>query len=304
MKQLRVLSLSNYKSITKVPNSIRNLLYMRYLNLSHTNIERLPSQISKLSNLQFLLLAGCKRFTELPEDVGKLVNLYHLDFSNTALREMPEDIGKLVNLHYLDVSDTALREMPIQIAKLQNLQTLSDFVVSKHNDGLKVAELGKFPNLHGKLSISQLQNVNDPLETFKANMKMKERIDKLALERDCGTTFSDPQNQSIVLEHLQPSTNLKSLTIKGYGGVSIPNWLGDSLYDSKGYLRISNCDNCIWLPPLGQLGNLKELNIDSMLSIKSVDIEFYGCDSSASFQPFPSLETLLFEDMPEWEEWT
>ncbi|XP_058721790.1 putative disease resistance protein At3g14460 [Vicia villosa] len=69
------------------------------------------------------------------------------------------------------------------------------------------------------------------------------------------------------------------------------------------YLRISNCDNCIWLPPLGQLGNLKELNIDSMLSIKSVGIEFYGSDGSASFQPFPSLETLHFEDMPEWEEW-
>ncbi|XP_058759472.1 putative disease resistance protein At3g14460 [Vicia villosa] len=303
MKQLCVLSLSSYKSFTEIPNSIGNLSYMRYLNLSHTNIERLPSQISKLYNLQFLLLAGCKRFTELPKDIGKLVNLYYLDVSNTALKEMPGEMGKLVNLRYLDVSDTALREMPVQIAKLQNLQTLSDFVVSKHNDGLKVSELGKFPNLHGKLSISQLQNVTDPIEASKANMKMKERIDKLALEWDRGTTFSDPRNQSIVLELLQPSTNLESLTIKGFGGVNIPNWLGDSLFDSMVYLRISSCDNCIWLPPLGQLGNLKELNIDSMPSIKSVGIEFYGNGSSASFQPFPSLETLRFEDMPEWEEW-
>ncbi|XP_058721740.1 putative disease resistance protein At3g14460 isoform X2 [Vicia villosa] len=325
MKQLRVLSLSNYKSITQVPNSFGDLLYMRYLNLSHTNIERLPSKTCKLYNLQFLLLAGCKRFTELPKDMGKLVNLcyldvsntalrempkhmgklvnlYYLDVSNTALRELPEDMGKLVNLRYLDVSDIVLTEMPIQIAKLQNLQTLSDFVVSKHNDGLKVAELGKFPNLHGKLSISQLQNVYDPIEAFKANMKMKERIDELALEWDCGTT-SNPQVQSIVLEHLQPSKNLKSLTIKGYGGVNIPNWLGDSLFDNMVYLRISNCDNCLWLPPLGQLGNLKELNIVWMLSINSVGIEFYGSDGSALFQPFPSLETLRFEDMPEWEEW-
>ncbi|XP_058746407.1 putative disease resistance RPP13-like protein 1 [Vicia villosa] len=285
MKQLRVLSLSNYKSITKVPNSIGNLLDLSYLNLSHTMIERLSSETCKPYNLQFLLLEGCKRFTELPKDIGKLVNLYYLDVSNTPLKEMPEDMGKLVNLRHLDVSDTALREMPIQIAKLQNLQTLSDFVVSKHIDGLK------------------LQNVNDSIEAFKANMKMKVRIDRLALEWDCGTTFLDPQNQSIVLEKLQPSTNLKRLTIKGYGGVSIPNLLGDSLYDSMVYLRISNCDNCIWLPPLGQLGNLKELNIDSMHSIKSVGIEFYGSDSSASFQPFPSLETLRFEDMPEWEEW-
>jgi predicted transcriptional regulator len=146
-------------------------------------------------------MSGCKRLTKLPEDMGKLVNLRHLD-----------------------VSDTALREMPIHIAKLENLQTLSDFVVSKHNGGLKVAELGKFPHLHGKLSISELQNVNDPFEAVQANMKMKERIDELALQWDCGSIFSDSQIQSVVLEHLHRSTNLKRLTIKGYGGISFPNW--------------------------------------------------------------------------------
>jgi len=194
--------------------------------------------------------------------------------------------------------------MPVQIAKLENLHTLSDFVVSKHNDGLKLAEQGKFPHLHGKLSISQLQNVNDPIEADQAKIKMKERIDELALEWDCGNTFLDSSIQNVVLEHLQPSTNLKSLTIKGYGGISFPNWLGNFLFGNMVYLRISNCDKCIWLPPLGQLGNLKELIIDLMLSIKSVGTEFYGRDSSPSFQLFPSLETLHFENMPEWENGT
>ncbi|KEH19320.1 putative P-loop containing nucleoside triphosphate hydrolase, leucine-rich repeat domain, L [Medicago truncatula] len=281
MKQLRMLSLSNYKSITEVPKTIGNLLHLRYLNLSHTKIERLPSETCKLYNLQFLLLSGCKRFTELPQDIGKLVNLRHLD-----------------------VSDTALSEMPVQIAKLENLHTLSDFVISKHNGGLKVAELGKFPHLHGKLYISQLQNVNDPSEAFQANLNTKERIHELALEWDCGSTFLDSQAHSAVLKHLQPSTNLKSLTIKGYGGTSFPNWLGDNVFGNMLYLRISNCVNCLWLPSLGQLGNLKELVIDSLLSIKSVGTEFYGNDGHPSFQPFPSLETLHFEDMPEWEEWS
>ncbi|KAK2386069.1 putative disease resistance RPP13 protein [Trifolium repens] len=279
MKQLHVLSLSNYKSITEVPNSIGNLLYLRYLNLSHTKIERLPSETCKLYNLQFLLLAGCKRLIELPEDIGKLVNLIHLD-----------------------VSDSALTEMPVQIAKLENLQTLSDFVVSKHNHGLKLAELGKFPHLHGKLSISQLQNVNDSFEADQANMQMKERIDELALEWDYGSTVPDSQIKSVVLEHLQPSTNLKNLTIKGYRGISFPTWLGDSLFGNMVYLKISNCDDCLWLPPLGQLHNLKELIIEGMQLVESIGIEFYGSDRS-SFQPFPSLETLHFEDMQEWEEW-
>ncbi|XP_058723731.1 putative disease resistance RPP13-like protein 1 [Vicia villosa] len=279
MKELRILSLSNYRSINEVPNSIGNLLYLRYLNLSYTMIERLPSATCQLYNLQFLLVSGCKRLTELPEDMGKLVNLRHLD-----------------------VSGTALREMPGQIAKLENLQTLSDFVVSKHNGGLKVAELGKFPHLQGKLSISQLQNVNDPFEASLANMMTKEQIDELALEWDCGSAFSDSQVQIVVLEYLQPSTKLKSLTIKGYGGISFPNWLGDSLFRNMVYLRISNCDDCLWLPPLGQLSNLKELVIKGMHSVETIGIEFYGTDGS-SFQPFPSLEILHFEDMQEWEEW-
>jgi len=279
MKWLCVLSLSNYKSITEVPNSIGNLLYLQYLNLSHTMIERLPSETCKLYRLQFLLLSGCKRLIELPEDMGKLVNLRHLD-----------------------VSDTALREMPVQIAKLENLHTLSDFVVSKHNGGLKIAELGKFPHLHGKLSISQLQNVNDPFEAFQANMKMKEQLDELALEWNGCSTSSNSQIQSVVLEHLRPSTNLKNLTIKGYGGISFSNWLGDSLFRNMVYLRISSCDHCLWLPPLGQLGNLKKLIIEGMQSVETIGIEFYANDGS-SFQPFPSLETLHFEDMQEWEEW-
>ncbi|CAJ2638854.1 unnamed protein product [Trifolium pratense] len=279
MKQLRVLSLSSYKSITEIPNSIGNLLYLRYLNLSRTKIERLPSETCKLYYLQFLLLAGCRRLTELPEDMGKLVNLRHLD-----------------------VSDTALREMPVQIANLENLQTLSDFVASKHNDGLKLADLGKFPHLHGKLSISQLQNVNDPFEADQANMKMKEGLDELALEWDCGSTFSDSQTQSVVLEHLHPSTKLNSLTIKGYGGISFPNWLGDSLFSNMVYLRISNCDNCIWLPSLGQLGNLKELVVEGMQSLETIGTSFCGSDGF-SCQPFPSLETQPFDDTQEWKEW-
>ncbi|PNX94048.1 putative CC-NBS-LRR resistance protein [Trifolium pratense] len=56
------------------------------------------------------------------------------------------------------------------------------------------------------------------------------------------------------------------------------------------------------LPPLGQLCNLKELCICGMISVKSVDIEFYGSDSHL-FQPFSFLETLEFDNMLDWEDW-
>lgn len=243
---LRVLSLSHYCNITELPDYLGNLIHLRYLDLSNTKIRRLPYATCKLYNLETLLLSKCWLLSDLPEDIGNLVNLRHLD-----------------------ISGTKLKKMPAQIARLQNLQTLSAFVVSKLHDGLKVGELKGFPHLQGKLSISKLQNVTDPSEAFKANLKSKEQIDELALEWDCGTT-EDTQIERLVLEQLQPPTNLKKLTLKSYGGTSFPSWFGDSSFANMVYLCISDCDHCWSLPPLGQLLSLRERYISGMKSVKTV----------------------------------
>ncbi|MCH82751.1 CC-NBS-LRR resistance protein, partial [Trifolium medium] len=227
-----------------------------------------------------LLLSDCKRLTELPKDMGKLVNLRHLD-----------------------IRGSGLKEMPVQISGLENLQTLSDFVVSIQDVGLNIAHLGKYSNLRGNLSISQLQNVTDSSHAFQANLEMQKEIVELVLQwSDSDTSLSNLQIKSDVLEKLRPSTNLKSLTINGYGGNKFPNWLGGSLFGNMVCLRISHCENCSRLPPLGQLCNLKELFIGGMISVKSIDIEFYG-SGSLLFQPFSFLETLEFDNMLEWEDW-
>ncbi|KAI5392803.1 putative disease resistance RPP13-like protein 1 [Lathyrus oleraceus] len=275
---LHVLSLSHYQNITKLPNSIGNLIYLRYLNLSGTRIKRLSSEMCKLYNLQTLLLSKCFELTELPRDMGKLVNLRHLD-----------------------IRGTKLKEMPVQISTLENLQTLSDFIVSVKDVGLKIGDLGKYPHLRGNLSISQLENVTDPSHAFEANLMFKKEIDELELGWSY-TAHSNSQIQSVVLERLRPPTNLKGLIISGYGGDKLPNWLGDSIFGNMVRLSISECKNCSGLPSLGKLSNLKELFISKMQSVKSVDIEFYG-SGSPSFQPFPSLKTLHFNHMDEWEEW-
>ncbi|RHN65636.1 putative P-loop containing nucleoside triphosphate hydrolase, leucine-rich repeat domain, L [Medicago truncatula] len=280
IRPLRVLSLSYYLNITDLPQYLGNLIHLRYLDLSNTKIQRLPYETCKLYNLQTLLLSRCWLLIELPEDMGNLINLRHLDICGTNLKYMPS-----------------------QIAKLQNLQTLSAFIVSKSQDGLKVGELKNFTNLQGKLSISKLQNVTDPFEAFRANLKSKEKVDELSLEWDYGATL-DTQIERLVLEQLQPPSSLKKLTIKSYGGTSFPNWFGDSSFAHMVYLCISDCDHCWSLPPLGQLLGLRELYISGMKSVKIVGAEFYGSSSSSSlFQPFPSLQVLRFRDMPEWEDW-
>ncbi|QHO48786.1 Putative disease resistance RPP13-like protein [Arachis hypogaea] len=260
----------------------------------------LPSAICKLYNLQTLLLTCCKDLTELPEEMGKLVNLRHLAIDYCwALTKLPEEMGKLVNLRCLDIEGTKLQEMSVEIAKLENLQTLSDFIVSKQQHGLKLAEMRKFPHLQGQLCISKLENVIDPSDACQANLKEKNQIEELSLE------WSDSileDSHQVVLEHLQPSTNVKKLSVECYGGSTFPSWLGDSSFGNIVSLRIEECHHCSSLPPLGRLHSLKELFISGTRSVKTIGSEFYG-GNSPSFQPFPSLETLSFGSMEEWEEW-
>ncbi|KAL4396268.1 hypothetical protein AHAS_Ahas01G0074900 [Arachis hypogaea] len=292
--------LKGFRTLTALPFEF-NLLHLRYLDLSCTRIERLPSAICKLYNLQTLLLTCCKDLTELPEEMGKLVNLRHLAIDYCwALTKLPEEMGKLVNLRCLDIEGTKLQEMSVEIAILENLQTLSDFIVSKQQHGLKLAEMRKFPNLQGQLCISKLENVIDPSDACQANLKEKNQIEELSLEWSYSILEDD--SHQVVLEHLQPSTNVKKLSVECYGGSTFPSWLGDSSFGNIVSLRIEECHHCSSLPPLGRLHSLKELFISGTRSVKTIGSEFYG-GNSPSFQPFPSLETLSFGSMEEWEEW-
>ncbi|RYQ86718.1 hypothetical protein Ahy_B10g106358 [Arachis hypogaea] len=78
----------------------------------------------------------------------------------------------------------------------------------------------------GKLCISKLQKIVEPCDASQAKMKKKEQIEDLSLEWDSCTA---QESQHLVLEHLQPSTNLNKVTIKFYGGTWFPNCLGTLL---------------------------------------------------------------------------
>uniref|UniRef100_A0A7N2L3W9 Disease resistance R13L4/SHOC-2-like LRR domain-containing protein n=1 Tax=Quercus lobata TaxID=97700 RepID=A0A7N2L3W9_QUELO len=81
-----VLSFSCY-AIAKLPDFLGELIQLRYLDVSHTLIKKLPSSTCSLINLQTLLLSSCLCHRVLPENFGGLVNLRHLDISGTALPE-------------------------------------------------------------------------------------------------------------------------------------------------------------------------------------------------------------------------
>ncbi|XP_034703798.1 putative disease resistance protein At3g14460 isoform X2 [Vitis riparia] len=257
------------------------LCNLQSLNLSSTNIQKLPKSIGMLCNLQSLMLSNCHGITELPPEIENLIHLQHLDISGTKLEGMPTGINKL-----------------------KDLRKLTAFVVGKHS-GARITELQDLSHLRGALSIFNLQNVVNATDALKANLKKKKDLDDLVFAWDPCVIDSDSENQTRVLENLQPHTKVKRLNIQHYYGTKFPKWLGDLSFTNLVFLQLEDCKSCSSLPPLGQLQSLKDLQIAKMDEVQNIGADFYGnndCDSS-SMKPFGSLEILRFEEMLEWEEW-
>nr|KYP44675.1 Putative disease resistance RPP13-like protein 1 [Cajanus cajan] len=273
-KFLRVLSLSYCSGLTEVPDSVNGLKHLRSLDLSGTRIKKLPNSICFLYNLQILKLGFCRYLEELPCNVHKLINLRHLEFIGTRIRKIPMHLGKLMNLHVWMSWFDAGKSIEFSIQLLGEL------------------------NLHGSLSISELQNIVNPSHALAANMKNKSNLVELELEWNWNWVPNDSRKEKEVLENLQPSKYLEKLSIRNYGGTQFPSWLFDTSLNVVS-LKLDSCKYCSHLPPLGLLPFLKHLTIAGLDGIVGINADFYGNSSSS----FTSLETLHLSDMEEWEEW-
>ncbi|RYR70666.1 hypothetical protein Ahy_A02g004992 [Arachis hypogaea] len=284
LKRVRVLSFEFFPGDhISLPDSIGDLIHLRYLDLSGTPSVTLPESMSNLYNLQTLKLSWCRRLKKLPSKMQDLVNLRHLDITETNLEEMPKGMSKL-----------------------KELQKLSDYIVGKHEEN-GIGELGEHVHLQGKFCIKKLENVVDSSEAWKARMVDKKYITHLWLEWSSGedNDIIDSQIEKEVLAKLEPHKDLKRLSLWGYRGTMFPDWVGQSWYHDMTWLELRGCRNCWVLPSLGQLPALMSLKISGCDKLKKIDGSFYKGDGTPQHQetPFRSLKYLIIERMPCWEEW-
>ncbi|XP_058721423.1 putative disease resistance RPP13-like protein 1 [Vicia villosa] len=200
LKYLRMLSFRGYSdphSELELANEIGNLKLLRYLDLSWTTIKRLPNSISKLYNLETLILECCYCLTEFPLDLSKLDRLRHLNLNGTAIKKMPKNISKL-----------------------NHLQTLAYFVVGEPS-GSDIEELESLNLLQGELCLSGLNNVTDPTHAVKTRLQDKKFLEEIHMIFDGSVVESNVS----VLDALKPNKNLKRLTINNYNGNMFPIWL-------------------------------------------------------------------------------
>ena len=271
-KFLRVLSLDLYSELREVPDSIGDLKHLRSLDLSRTGIQKLPESTCLLYNLLILKLNYC-----------------------SSLEELRSNLHKLTKLRFLEFKYTKVTKMPMHFGELKNLQVLSAVFVEKNNE-FSTKHLGGL-NLHGGLSINEVQNIVNPVDALEANLKNKDLLE-LELKWESDHIPDDPIKEKKVLENLAPSKNLEHLSIKSYGGTQFPSWVFDNSLSNLVSLSLEDCKYCLCLPPLGLLSSLKTLQIIGFDGIVSIGAEFYGNSSSS----FTSLERLTFSKMKELEE--
>ncbi|XP_058084512.1 disease resistance protein RPP8-like [Magnolia sinica] len=203
-KLLRVMDL-RYLHLSCLPDEIGYLIHLRYLCLMETQLERLPSTITRLSNLQTLDLRGTN-IDMLPDDTWKMdqirhlllpqcrisdgMPLYRLSNLQTLLFVEPgswieNGLEKLTNLRELTIVGDLKMALSHSICKLVCLRSLSllasreslipAFMSLNHQHLYKMNLKGclqKLPELHEfppnltELNLEWSQLVQDPMGTL------------------------------------------------------------------------------------------------------------------------------------------
>ncbi|KDO38875.1 hypothetical protein CISIN_1g048798mg, partial [Citrus sinensis] len=239
----------------EVPRNIEKLVHLRYLNLSFQKIVKLPETLCELYNLEKFDISCCLYLRELPEGIGKLINMKHLRNRSTS-------------------STKACRLESLK--KLEHLQVCG---------------------------IRRLGDVSDVGEAKRLELDKKKYLFSLTLEFDKkeeedGERRKNEDDQ-LLLEALRSPLDLKELEIGLYRGNTVfPSWM-TSLTNLKS-LKLSFCENCEQLPPLGKLPSLEQLFISYMSSVKRVGDEFLGVEIIIAF---PKLKSLSIDGLMELEEW-
>ncbi|XP_066336682.1 putative disease resistance RPP13-like protein 1 [Miscanthus floridulus] len=303
LSRLRTMHLENADFIPLLADHLGELKLLRYLTIESTQISSLPDTIGQLKFLQHIGLSGCEKMVRLPNGIVKLKQLRSV-YLGEAVNIIPKKFGELTNLR-----------------KILNFPANMD---GGANGWCTLEELGPLSQLRD-LSLKGLENVHPSSLAAKAMLRSKKHLGRLALkcssiiEDDGGSvkrvvTEEEERHIEEVFAELCPPGCINHLTIDGYFGRRLPEWVMSMTGVSLERLRIlelSNLALCTQLPNgLCQLPCLEILIVLHAPAIKHVGPEFMrhthkhnNKRHSRVSVSFPSLKKLIFIEMVRWEEW-
>ncbi|KAF8732118.1 hypothetical protein HU200_016082 [Digitaria exilis] len=273
---MKILSKYNYVRALKINGgsfltSLKYLQHLRYLDLSESDIEALPEDISILYQLQTLNLYRCSSLERLPKGLKYLTALRHLYTHRCPM----------------------LRSMPSGFGNLTSLQTLTCFVASKDSGCSNLGELQKL-DLGGRLEVRKLENVTGA-GAQAASLRNKEKLTELELRWTHYAQDAQNNNHEEVVEGLKANDRLKVLRIRSYGSSTLPKWL--TTLRGMVELVLSGCKKLEKLPELWQLPALQILRLERLESLHCL------CRNGKTAITFPELKVLTLYNMPQFEAW-
>ncbi|KAG6411758.1 hypothetical protein SASPL_129842 [Salvia splendens] len=129
---------------------------LRVLDLSRTGLVELPESIENLKYLHYLNLSENAGFTRLPRNMKKMVSLQYLHMDLKQLNEMPSELGKLVNLQSLSAFIVGRTEGH-GIQELNNMKFLRGCLSIKNLDNVPTVDEAKKAMLHTKPFLDRLE---------------------------------------------------------------------------------------------------------------------------------------------------
>jgi internalin A len=121
LSSLERLSLRGIRLQT-VPDAVRTMKGLRWLDLSGIGIRELPAWIGSLE--LFTLLLCDNGIRELTDSLSQLRRLEYLDLSHNPLRSIPESVFLMESLTHLQLRSCQIQEIPKEILRLSRLEYL------------------------------------------------------------------------------------------------------------------------------------------------------------------------------------
>ncbi|SEL52431.1 Leucine Rich Repeat [Aquimarina amphilecti] len=121
-KKVRGLQIRD-EGLEKIPKDIAKLVNLEYLRLHHNKFEEIPDFIFKMKKIRVLEIGG-NRLGVIPKEIGEMTQLEFLGLKANGLTNLPESIGNLTNLKKLDLDFNPLITLPESIKNLTKLETL------------------------------------------------------------------------------------------------------------------------------------------------------------------------------------
>lgn len=130
----------------RLPPEIGRFRNLQYLNISRNQLSELPRELANLQKLQ-VLNASFNQIDFLPPEIGSLQNLKQLNVARNLLKKLPPEIGRLSRLEFLDASENRLTQIPAALGLATNLRTVYLRTNSLINLPLEIGKLKRLRDL-------------------------------------------------------------------------------------------------------------------------------------------------------------